>query len=99
VCAAAVVTREGAIHRIAVELRAERPERRRAALFALARAKAVEAAADVARLAGDPDPNVRLALLQSADALLPDPEPLARYFASDSDPAVRDSAQIRLLRS
>ena len=45
------------------------------------------------RLADDPDPEVRLSLLRSANALLVDPEHLVRYMSTDPDPVVRQSAE------
>jgi len=93
-----LLTRRGAISRLCRELLCERRGRRRASLYALAHLKATEAADEVGRLADDPDPDVRLALIHTADALLPDPKPLLRYLAADSDAAVRHAAQIWLLR-
>lgn len=92
------LTRSGAISRLCGELGSERPERRRASLYALSHLQARESTADVGRLVDDPDPDVRLALLQVADALLPDPEPLIYYLAADTDAVVRDSARNWLVR-
>jgi HEAT repeat protein len=92
------LTRSGAISRLCGELGSGRPERRRASLYALSHLQAREFAADVGRLVDDPDPDVRLALLQVADGLLPDPEPLIRYLEADTDAAVRDAAENWLVR-
>lgn len=93
-----ILGRVGAISRLCRELRAERPRRRRASLYALAHLKAHEAHAEVARLVEDPDSGVRLALVQVADELLSDPARLIRYLTDDPDPYVRHAAEIRLLR-
>lgn len=94
-----LLSRAGAIERLRRELLSARPERRRAALYALARVQAHESHESVAALAADPDPSVRLALLHAVDALLPDPEPLVRRLTTDPDPTVRDGAEMWLLRS
>ena len=88
--------RPGAIERLIAELASRRPERRRAAVFALGRARALEASCDVWRLADDPDLDVRLALILVAADVLPDPEPLLRYMATDPNSAVRHSALSRV---
>lgn len=93
-----LLTRAGAITRLCEELGAERADRRRASLYALGHLKASEAAKDVQRLADDPQPDVRLALLHIVDIVVTDPEPLVRYLAADEDSAVRHSAEIWLLR-
>lgn len=94
-----LLTRDGTTRRLCDELADERPERRRAALFALARLRAREAGREVSRLADDPDPDVRLALVHSAEALYDEPEPLMRYLAADPDQAVRQAAEMWLLRA
>lgn len=86
------------MRRLCNELVSVRPERRRASLYALAHLVSFEAAEEVRRLAADPDPNVRLALLHTAEALLPDPEPLIGDLTTDADPEVRDVAELQLLR-
>jgi HEAT repeat protein len=93
-----LLTHGGAITRLQHELVSARPERRRATVYALAHLKGLEAASELWRLADDPDVPTRLALLQTAEALQPDPEPLLRYLATDPDSTVRLSAENRLLR-
>jgi HEAT repeat protein len=88
-----LLAREGAVRRLCAELASSACRRRRASLQALAQLEAVEAGSEVWRLADDPDPEVRLSLLRSANALLVDPEPLIRYMSTDPDPLVRESAQ------
>ena len=94
-----MLTREGAVGRLCDELTSDRPERRRASVYALAHLNASRAAPALSRLADDPDPDVRLALVHSAEALFERPEPLIRYFAADEDPAVRQGAEMWLLRA
>ena len=93
------LTHEGAARRLVRELLADRPERRRASVYALARLKTPEAATEIWRLADDPNPDVRVALLDCARTLLPDSEPLLRYMATDPNSDVRNSARNRLLRN
>lgn len=57
-----------------------------------------EAADCVRALARDPHPEVRLALVHTAEALLGAPEALIGELAGDPDPAVRHAAENRLLR-
>ena len=52
----------------------------------------------VAALVDDPDPDVRLALTQTADTLIRNPGPLILQLASDPDPAVQHAAEMWLLR-
>ena len=92
-----VLGRAGAISQLCAALRAERPGRRRASLYALAHLEAREAEAEVARLVEDPDPGVRIALLQVADALQSNAAPLIRYLTDDPDPYVHQAAELRLL--
>ncbi len=94
-----LLRREGAARRLCDELVCERPERRRAAVYALARLNSRERGPELSRLADDPDPDVRLALIHSAEALYDEPEPLMRYLAADSDPGVRQAAEMWLLRA
>jgi len=94
-----LLTRATAVTRLCDELGSDRPKRRRATVYALAHLKAREAAAELARCADDPDPDVRLALIHGAEALFEQPEPLMRYLASDADPAVRQGAEMWLLRA
>ena len=91
--------RPGAARRLSDELACDRPERRRAALYALARLGAREMGSELSRMADDPDPDVRLALIHSAEALYEEPEPLMRYLAADGDQAVRDAAEMWLLHA
>ena len=93
-----LVKRGGTVRRLCRELRSDRPERRRASVYALARLEPVEAACDVSQLANDPDPDVRLALIHSAHSVLASPEPLVRYLSGDDDAAVRSSAENWLVR-
>ena len=93
-----LVMRGGAVRRLGHELRSDRPQRRRASLYALAHLEAVEVACEVSRLANDPDPDVRLALVHSASSLLPSPDALVKYLAGDDDAAVRASAENWLIR-
>ena len=76
-----LLSRPGAARRLSDELACDRPERRRAALYALARLSAREMGAKLSRMADDPDPDVRLALIHSAQALYEKPEPLMRHLA------------------
>jgi HEAT repeat protein len=90
--------RVGTIVRLRRELSSRRPERRRACLFALAHLQARDAAAEVERLAEDPVPDVRLALVNVAERLLDDPERVIRPMAADADPGVSGSAGNWLVR-
>jgi len=56
----------GAVRRLCDELASERTERRRATAYALARLGARDVAPVLSRLANDPDPDVRLALVQES---------------------------------
>lgn len=94
-----LLTRDGAARRLRDELARERPERRRAAVYALARLSARQTGPELSRMADDPDPDVRLALIHSAEALFTEPEPLMRYLAADSDPGVRHAAEMWLVRA
>ncbi len=94
-----LLRRDGAASRLCEELVCERPERRRAAVYALARLNTRERVPELSRLADDPDPDVRLALIHSAEALYDEPQPLMRYLAADSDPGVRQAAEMWLLRA
>jgi len=94
-----LLTREGTARRLCGELASERPERRRAALYALGHVSVRETGPELSRLADDPDPDVRLALIHSAEALYDEPEPLMRYLAADSEPGVRQAAEMWLLRA
>lgn len=93
-----LLTHDGAAQRLSDELVSGRPARRRAAVYALSHLGGHPAEADVWRLADDPDPDVRLALLHAARSLLADPEQLVRHLAADGDAVVRDSAENWLLR-
>jgi HEAT repeat protein len=92
-----LVRRGGAVRRLCHELDSGRPGRRRASLYALARLEALEASGCVARLAGDPDPDVRLAVIHTARSLLSNPEPLVRHLSTDRDVTVRHAAELWLL--
>ena len=93
-----LLSRGGAARRLSDEFACERPERRRAAVYALARLNARELGPELSGLADDPDPDVRLALVHSAEVLYEQPEPLMRYLATDSDRVVREAAEMWLLR-
>jgi hypothetical protein len=67
-------------------------------VYALAHLRAFEASSEVWRLADDPEPDVRLALIQAASVLMPQPEPLLLYMATDPDRAVKDSARSWIAR-
>lgn len=93
------LTRAGAVSRLSRELTSPRPERRRWTLYALAHLNASEASTDAWRLADDPEPEVRLALIQAASRVVSDPIPLLSYMATDPDAAVQASAATWLERS
>jgi HEAT repeat protein len=94
-----LLTGEGAARLLCSETASERPERRRAAVYALARLDTRERGPELSRIADDPDPDVRLALIHSAERLYDEPEPLMRYLAADSDEVVREAAEMWLLRA
>lgn len=94
-----LLTRAGAIRRLRRELQSPQPLRRRAGLYALARLNADGADLDLQRLVGDIDPDVRLALVHTADALMRDPTSLTRRLAADPDFTVRHAAEMWLLRT
>ncbi len=94
-----LLTDAGAARRLCRELAHGRPERRRATLYALANLDASAAAAgEITRLADDPDPDVRLALIHTADTLIVDAEPVISGLAADADATVRNAAEMWLLR-
>lgn len=93
-----LLTKAGAAGRLCRELWSERPQRRRAAVYALAHLHTPEAAGDVSRLVDDPDHEVRRAVLQTVDALMRDPARVVRHLASDNNPEIRNAAEIWLLR-
>jgi HEAT repeat protein len=95
---ARLVTRQGAIRRFTAELASPRAARRRAAVYALAHLRALDAGPAIVRLADDPDADVKLALIHTANVLQRDPESLIRRLADDADSAVRQSAEVWLLR-
>jgi HEAT repeat protein len=92
------LTHSGAVTRLSQELRSARPERRRWSLYALAHLHAELASSDVWRLADDPEPDVRLAVIFAAAVVLGDPEPLWLYMATDPDATVRAGAGTRVMR-
>ncbi len=99
---ARLVTPAGAMERLRAELHSPMGTRRRATIYALARMiLAGESAgplmADMAPMVADPDADVRLALIQTAD-LLSDPQPMITYLTGDSDPTVRHAAEMWLAR-
>ena len=93
-----LLTEAGAAGRLCRELRSVRPERRRAAVYALAHLHVLAAAGDVSRLVDDPDHDVRRAVLQTVDELMRDPVAVVRHLTSDNDPEIRNAAEIWLLR-
>lgn len=92
------LTRAGAVARLSGELASARPQRRRWSVYALAHLRGLEASSELWRLADDLEPDVRLALIHASSAVLPEPEPLMLYMATDPDVAVRDSAKNWLAR-
>ena len=94
-----LLTRDQVVRRLCSELGDTRAVRRRACLYALARLEAREVRREVSRAAIDPDPEVRLALIHIAEALFDEPAPLMRYLSADRDEAVRDAAEVWLLRA
>lgn len=94
-----LLTNPGVVRRLCDELESERADRRRACLYALARLDVRVGEAAVSRAASDPDPDVRLALVHSAESLLDEPGPLMVYLASDANEAVRQGAEMWLIRA
>jgi HEAT repeat protein len=86
----------GAVAVLERELASARAQRRRASLYALARLRARPSGRRVESLRNDPDPSVRLALLQVAEQLLAAPEALLHALAADPDARVRGAAEVRL---
>ncbi len=93
-----LLTRRGAIQRTSLELRSDRPQRRRATVYALARLNARETGVQVQALVDDPDADVRLAVVHTADALLRDPDSAMNDLTTDGDHGVRHAAEVWLLR-
>ncbi|MGO9819169.1 MAG: hypothetical protein ACLPTJ_00790 [Solirubrobacteraceae bacterium] len=75
----------------------DRPQRRRATVYALARLTARETGVQVQALVDDPDADVRLAVVHTADALLRDPDAAMNYLTTDGDPEIRHAAELWLL--
>jgi HEAT repeat protein len=94
-----LLTRDKVVKRLCSELGGKRAERRRASLYALARLQVRGADCEVSRAASDPDPEVRLALIHTAEVLFDEPAPLMRYLSADRDQAVRDAAELWLIRA
>lgn len=92
------LTHAGAVARLTEELTSPDPQRRRWSVYALAHLKAALASSDVWRLADDPEPDVRLAVIQGAAVILDDSEPLLLYMATDPDASVRAGAGTWLAR-
>jgi HEAT repeat protein len=84
--------------RLVASLRAElaigRARRREMALRSLAKLSVRIPAADVLRLAGDPEPAVRLALAQVALTVSESPDAVFSALARDDDPTVRHAAAL-----
>ncbi len=92
-------TKTDVARRLCDELESGRADRRRACLYALARLDVRVGEAAVSRAASDPDPDVRLALVHTAESLLDEPGPLMVYLASDANEAVRQAAEMWLIRA
>lgn len=82
--------------RLASELHSSRAHRRLCALHALAQFNDCDRTVMVWRLADDPDLDVRLAVLETAEKLLTEPDALLVYMGTDANAEVRQSAQRRL---
>jgi HEAT repeat protein len=93
-----LLTRPAVIERLCSELRSVRPRRRRASMYALADLEALEVATEVWRLADDPDPEVRLALVGVAHSVVAEPDALLSYLATDAVSTIRHSAEVQRLR-
>jgi HEAT repeat protein len=99
---ALLVTPAVAMELLRAELHSPSATRRRASVYALARmilsGESAEClTGDLARLVEDPDADVRLALIQTAE-LLSDPRPMVAYLTGDSDITVRHAAEMWLAR-
>jgi HEAT repeat protein len=92
------LSREQLVARLAEELSSSDAGRRVAALYALARLRAVEAEPHLRDLLADPDPAVRMALVGTAEALASRPRELMSELARDPSKAVRGAAESRLMR-
>lgn len=90
------LTPAGAFERLALELQSGSAQRRRASLYALARAHGVARPRLVWKLADDADLDVRLAVVDTAARLLAQPEPLLLYLRTDPSAEVRAAAAQRL---
>jgi HEAT repeat protein len=90
------LSRQGAIARLAGELHSARAQRRRCSLYALAQLGDCDHADLLWGLADDPDLDVRVAVLVTANAFLSEPEPLLMYMRTDPNVEVREIAERRL---
>ena len=91
-----LLTHEGAVERLTLELQSGRAERRRASLYALVRLQGVARPMLVWKLADDADLDVRMAVVDTAATLLAEPEPLLLYMRIDPSAEVRAAAAQRL---
>ena len=78
------------------QLRSDRAQDRQDGVYALARVTE-RRAVDVWRLADDPDLDVRLAVVETAEVLAFDPGPLLTYMSTDPNAEVCAHARRRLL--
>lgn len=88
--------RSQAVTQLAAELESERPQLRRAGVYALARLANPDQGMTVWRLIDDPDLEVRLAVTENAQLLVSDAVALLSYMSTDPNAEVRDLAKQRL---
>ena len=93
------LTRSGVVARLADELLSERARRRKSSIYSLARLPGANHGQVIWRLADDPNVDVRLAVVATAEVLLADSESLLTYMSTDPDTAVREGAKRRLERA
>ena len=85
-----------AVAELADELESERPQMRRAGVYALARLATPDQGMAVWRLVDDPDLEVRLAVTENAQLLVHDAVALLSYMSTDPNAQVRELAKQRL---
>jgi HEAT repeat protein len=88
--------RSQAVAQLADELESERPQLRRAGVYALARLATPDQGMSIWRLIDDPDLQVRLAVTENARALVDDAVALLSYMSTDPNSEVRELAKQRL---